>query len=129
MSSEQRPYSVLVVDDDPDIRRLITMLLSGDPDFAVVGEAGDGAQAIELAAAQQPDVIILDLVMPVMDGLTALPALRAAAPGGRVVVVTGSASEAAAHTALASGAAAFVRKGPSLVSRLVPELRAALRRD
>jgi CheY-like chemotaxis protein len=66
--------------------------------------------------------------MPVMDGFTALPGIRAAAPDA-VVVVSGSTSEAGVRTAPASGAAAFVRKGPPLITRLVPDARATLERN
>ena len=75
---------VLVVDDSVDVRRLLIAIIDGhDNCWSVVGEAADGQQAIEIAAATQPDLVLLDLSMPVMDGLEALPLILLAAPAAR----------------------------------------------
>ena len=72
--------SVLLVDDDAELRLLLRVTLS-DRGFDIVGEAGDGSEGVEQAARLQPDVIVLDLSMPTMDGLTALPLLAQVAAG------------------------------------------------
>ena len=83
---------VLIVDDHPLTRDALSSLL-GAGGFDVVGEAEDGVAAIELAQSLQPDLVLLDLTMPELDGLTALPRLREAAPGCEVVVLTASGTE------------------------------------
>ena len=75
---------VLVVDDAANLRELLTILLDVEDDFEVVGAAADGAQAIDMAVRLKPDIVLLDLAMPVMDGLQALPHLRAAVPHARI---------------------------------------------
>jgi len=79
---------VLLVDDDPDMRSLLEIMLSEDGRFAVVGHASDGAEAVRLGITRRPDVVVLDLQMPGMDGLTALPLLRERLPAARIVVVS-----------------------------------------
>lgn len=104
--------SVLVVDDDADIRGALRALLERDDRFVVVGEAADAGAAIDRATALQPAVALVDLGMPGMDGLEALPHIRAAAPKCAVVVLSGADSTPADVGAmLAAGAAAFVVKG------------------
>src|SRR3954471_7697700 len=118
----QRRERVLGVDDAANLRELLTVLLDVEDDFEVVGTAADGAQAIERAAALQPDVVLLDLAMPVMDGLQALPGLREQLPGARIVIFSGFEHEALAREALAAGADAYIEKGTS-VMQLVARLR------
>lgn len=88
--ASERPSTlrVLLVDDDPDMRGLIEIMLAEDGRFAVVGHASDGAEAMRLASTERPDIVVLDLQMPGMDGLTALPLLRAQLPAARIVVVS-----------------------------------------
>ncbi|MGY2875061.1 DNA-binding NarL/FixJ family response regulator [Marmoricola sp. URHA0025 HA25] len=109
-----RPFRVLVVDDCDDLRDLIRLRLDATEGFAVVGEACDGAEGLALATLLQPDLVLLDLRMPRMDGLEALPAILRAAPATRVVVFSGENEGAAAEQALAGGAAQYVVKGTSL---------------
>lgn len=106
-----QPIRVVIVDDHEEIRLLVRVWLEGDRAFDVVGEAADGRQAIEVVAATQPDAIVLDVEMPVLSGLDALPSLREAAPSCAVVVFSASERE---HDALAAGAAAYVSKSRSL---------------
>ncbi|HEX2236630.1 MAG TPA: response regulator [Actinomycetota bacterium] len=101
---------VLLADDTPDIRRLTRMMLDLDDRFVVVGEAADGVEAVEMAASQRPDAIILDIAMPVMDGLDAIPLILERAPGTRIVVLSAY-PEQASREALARGAHAWVDKG------------------
>ena len=100
---------ILVVDDHPLTRDALGSLLA-QGGFDVVGEAADGAEALELAAELQPDLVLLDLSMPGLDGLAALPRLRAAAPGCEVVVLTASGTEENLLAAIRAGAAGYLLK-------------------
>ncbi len=102
---------VLVVDDLADARRLLRLVLDGDQRFRVVGEASDGQQGVELATHLHPDLILLDLVMPHMAGLEALPRLREAAPGARVVVVSNTEDDTMEAEARSLGAVGYLEKG------------------
>jgi DNA-binding NarL/FixJ family response regulator len=100
---------VLVVDDHPLTRDALASLLA-QGGFDVVGEAADGTDAIRLAAELQPELVLLDLSMPGLDGLAALPRLRAAAPGCEVVVLTASGTEENLLAAIRAGAAGYLLK-------------------
>lgn len=102
---------VLVVDDTADLRFLLRLALGSEEDIDVVGEAGDGREAVEAARRHRPDVMLLDLAMPVMDGLEALPLVRAVSPGTQVVILSGFEATSMAASASAAGAAAYVQKG------------------
>lgn len=113
---------MLVVDDAANLRELLTVLLEAEDDFDVVGAVGDGAQALELAGRLGPDIVLLDLAMPVMDGLTALPSLREMLPDASIVVFSGFEEQALVDRAMAAGADAYVEKGASVMD-LVATLR------
>ncbi len=100
---------ILIVDDHPLTRDALSSLLDAGG-FDVVGEAADGAAALELAQSLQPDLVLLDLSMPGLDGLSALPRLRAAAPGCEVVVLTASGTEDNLLAAIRGGAAGYLLK-------------------
>jgi two-component system nitrate/nitrite response regulator NarL len=100
---------ILLVDDHPLTRDGLAALLAGRG-FDVVGEAGDGAEAIELARELQPDVVLLDLSMPGLSGLEALPRLRMEAPRCEVVVLTASGDEDNLLAAIRGGAAGYLLK-------------------
>ncbi len=121
----QRPVRVVIVDDTPDMRLLLRTALVGRPDMQLVGEAGDGAVAIELAAGLRPDLLILDLEMPVLDGLAALPQLQAVAPDTRIVILSAFPASVHAHTALSAGAVAYVEKSTPITELLDELLRGA----
>ena len=127
-TQRERPRSgrgavrVLIVDDVADLRLLLGSLLSAHPGVEVVAEAENGEQAIALAELHQPDLIVLDLAMPVLDGLSALPRLRRVAPASRVVVLT-AVPEASDPGTAALGAAAYVEKAVA-TDRLVPDVLA-----
>ena len=110
---DQGALTVLIADDAPDIRLLLRMYLSGSK-LEVVGEATNGKEAVELAASEKPDAIILDLAMPVMDGLEAIPLIRAASPESKIVVLSGFDAERAAKAALELGAESYLQKGVGL---------------
>jgi len=101
---------LLVVDDHPVVRAGIVGLLAGEPDLEVVGEAADGAQACDLAAALHPDVVLMDLRMPVMDGTTATERILAATPTVRVVVLTTYETDADILRAVEAGATGYLLK-------------------
>ena len=101
---------LLVVDDHPVVRAGIVGLLAGEPDLAVVGEAGDGAQACTLAAELLPDVVLMDLRMPVMDGTTATERILATVPGVRVVVLTTYETDTDILRAVEAGATGYLLK-------------------
>ncbi|WP_027347251.1 response regulator [Hamadaea tsunoensis] len=110
---QRRGVEVLVADDSADIRLALRAVLESMPNVRVVAEAGDGAEAVLLTANRRPDLVVLDLAMPVMDGLQALNEIRRTSPEARVIVLTGYGREQAAQEALRRGAAAFLEKGGS----------------
>jgi NarL family two-component system response regulator LiaR len=104
---------LLVVDDHPVVRQGLRTFLETRPDFEVVGEAGDGDTAVAEAARLQPDVILMDLVMPGVDGLEAIGRIRAANPSARILVLTSFASADQVLPALRAGAAGYLLKDAS----------------
>lgn len=112
---------VVVCDDQPAFRELIVAVLGQEPGVEVVGEAGDGRQAIEAVRALRPDVLVLDLAMPELDGIEALPHILEASPTTRVIVVTGFASARMKARALEAGASLFAEKGTD-VGELVAQI-------
>lgn len=102
---------VLLADDAEDIRLLLRLTLATTDGFDVVGEAANGVEAIELARDLQPDVILLDLSMPVMDGLQAIPEILEASPETKVVVLSGFDETRMKPVALELGAVAYLEKG------------------
>ncbi len=101
----------LLVDDAAPLRRLLSLMLERNGAFAVVGEAGNGEEGIALADQLHPDLVLLDLSMPVMDGLEALPRIKTASGHGVVVVLSGFETNRMADQAKALGAAGYVEKG------------------
>jgi PAS domain S-box-containing protein len=121
--------SVVVVDDAPEVRALVRTALQLSRRLSVVGEAGDGAAAVDLAASLRPDLVLLDVSMPTMDGLQALPQILSVSPRTRVVMYTGFNEQGLAERARELGAAAFVEKSaplPDVVQTLVSAAPAAL---
>lgn len=104
-------FRVLVVDDVEEIRSLLCEVLSMSGRFTVVGEAADGLQAVDQATEHQPDLVVLDLSMPNMDGLEALPKILARSPASKVVVLSGFEEKRLGKLALELGASAYLEKG------------------
>jgi DNA-binding NarL/FixJ family response regulator len=110
--STTEPVRVVLADDVADIRDLMRMLLERSG-FEVVGEAADGDEAVTTARRTQPDLVVLDLAMPSMDGLQALPRIREEAPDAKIVVLSGFQADQMSDEARRSGAHAYVEKGTS----------------
>ena len=102
--------TVLIADDHPVVRQGLRVLLSLEDDIEVVGEVGDGAEAVDLAAALVPDVILLDLKLPVLDGLGVLADLRDRGLPSHTLVLTSVADQASVTVAMRAGAAGFLYK-------------------
>jgi PAS domain S-box-containing protein len=105
---------VLVADDAADLRFLLRHRLNRTPDVVVVAEAADGQAAVDLALEHRPDVVLLDLSMPVLDGLEAASRIRAALPGTYIVVLSGYPEEVMRPRALAAGADRYCEKTATL---------------
>jgi len=110
MTVPPHPIRVLVADDTATVRLLLRRTLESSKAFEVVGEAADGAEAVHLAATLQPDMVLLDLSMPVLGGMEAIPRIRSCAPEARVVVLSGFPPEQMGFHAVEVGAAAFLAK-------------------
>lgn len=104
---------VMVVDDHPIVRQGLVAVLEDEPDFEVTGSAGSAEAALALIDHTQADVILLDLELPGMDGVAAIPYLLEALPGGKVVVFTAYATDQRVFGAIRAGAKGYLLKGAS----------------
>jgi DNA-binding NarL/FixJ family response regulator len=105
-----RPLRIVIADDQASVREGLVLLLGGLPDIEVVGAAADGQQALQLVAEHEPDAILLDLHMPVLDGLDATRRLTAEHPGVAIVVLTTYADDGSVLDALQAGARSYLTK-------------------
>ncbi len=112
---------VAICDDVREFRELMRYGLEDDPEIEVVAEAADGEEAIEVVSDQRPDIVLLDLSMPKLDGLEVIDALRARAPDTLILVLSGFAAARMESLVLERGAAAYIEKGTSLT-----DIRAAI---
>ena len=101
---------VLIADDHSVVRQGLRMFLSSDPELEIVGEARDGAEAVRLARQLRPDVVLMDLLMPVMDGIAATAAIRREVPATEVVALTSVLEDAAVVDAVRAGAIGYLLK-------------------
>lgn len=113
---------VLIVDDHSVVREGLRMFLDRDPDLKVVGEAADGAKALHLARLLQPDVVVMDLLMPVLDGIASIKAIRNELPKTEVLAFTGVLESASVIEAIRAGAIGYLLKDTQAA-----ELRAAIK--
>jgi DNA-binding NarL/FixJ family response regulator len=102
---------VLVVDDHPVVRDGLVAILSTQPDFAIAGEAADGGAAVEAVAALAPDVVLMDLELPVLDGVDAIRRIREHAPDTAVIVLTAFDTDDRILSAVQAGAQGYLLKG------------------
>jgi DNA-binding NarL/FixJ family response regulator len=117
------PIRVVLVDDSDDLRFFVRLALDREPDFTVVAEAPDGAAGVAAVAEYTPHLVLLDIAMPVMDGLQALTLIREESPGSIVVMLSAfTGSTGAPERAMALGAHGYIEKGGG-----VPEMIASLR--
>ena len=119
---------VVIADDEELVRTGLRMILSAEPDLEVLAEAVDGSDAVRLVAEHSPDVLLLDIRMPVMDGLAAMLELQAAGTRTSVVILTTFDADANVHEALAAGASGFLLKDAP-AGQLVSAIRAAAAGD
>jgi DNA-binding NarL/FixJ family response regulator len=120
----QCTLSLLIADDDPGFRKLVRRLLETERDAVVVGEAGDGEEALRLAQEFRPDVILMDIAMPRLGGLEAIQRAKAERPDTKIVVVTVHGEDAYRKAAADRGADAFVLK-KKISTELLPAIRRA----
>jgi DNA-binding NarL/FixJ family response regulator len=117
---------VLVVDDDDLFARTLAELISAEDDFEIVGRASNGREGVELALAHRPDLVVMDIQMPVLDGLEATKQLQELEVGAAVLLVSGEDVSAHGQDMRAVGAAGYVPKS-AVATDLVPALRAIAR--
>ena len=110
MSADGRKVRVFLVDDVSEVRMLIRIALEEDPGIEVVGEASNGREGVDGVGEAQPDVVLLDLSMPDMDGLEAIPLMRERAPNARLVVLSGHEAGRVSLEALDQGATRYLNK-------------------
>ena len=101
---------ILIVDDHGVVRQGLRMYLALDPELEVVGEAANGAEALRLAHELEPDVVLMDLLMPVMDGIAATEAIRRELPGTEVIALTSVLEDSAIYGAMRAGAIVYLLK-------------------
>lgn len=117
------PIRVVIVDDTDSMRELMRSHIEQSGDMEIVGEAVDGLDAVAVVRRTQPDAVILDVEMPVMDGLQALPGIRAAAPSSKIIVFSSRAEQPTAAAARQRGAEAVFFKGQAKSGDVVAHLR------
>jgi DNA-binding NarL/FixJ family response regulator len=107
---DANPVRVLVVDDEPLFVQMLEALLGADPRIEIVGVAGDGGEAVELAVELEPDVTLMDISMPTMDGIEAVRRIRAQRPNACIVMLTGSSAASDVDRSRQAGAVGFLTK-------------------
>jgi CheY-like chemotaxis protein len=122
--------TVVLADDTADFRSLLRLSLRRTAGFDVVGEAADGAMAISVVEARRPEAVVLDLAMPVMDGLTAIPHIRRRSPDTKIIVLSGMPATEMKQEAMAAGADAYIEKGqaPEVLAGILAALCAGVPR-
>ena len=119
---------ILIVDDHAVVRQGLRFLLEQQPDISVVGECGDGEQAVALASTHLPDVILLDLLMPKMDGVTAVREIKRITPTTQILILTSYYEDDQIFSVIQAGALSYLLKDSS-PQELVAAVRAAARHE
>jgi two-component system, NarL family, response regulator LiaR len=117
-ATHMKKIRILVVEDQTVVRDGIVAILSCQPDMEIVGEAENGIRAVELARKRQPEVVILDLVMPLQDGLTTIPKLKAIDPDIRILVLTSFSESDRVYQAIKAGAMGYLLKDTTRIQLL-----------
>ena len=120
----EAPIRVMLVDDEQIVRAGLRMVFGLEPDLNVVGEAEDGVSALDMARRLAPDVVVMDVHMPVMDGIQATRELRSSMPASGVVILTLFDGELIRSNAMAAGASAYIAKSAA-IQPLVDAVRLA----
>jgi DNA-binding NarL/FixJ family response regulator len=149
-SPRPEPIRTMIVDDHALFRRGLEMVLEDEPDIELVGEASDGAEAVERAAEALPDIVLMDIRMPRSSGIEACRAMKAAAPSTKILILTISDEEADLFEAIRAGASGYLLKdipldevadtvravyggqsliNPSMAAKLLAEFAAMAKRD
>ena len=149
-SPHAEPIRTMIVDDHALFRRGLEMVLDGEPDIDLVGQASDGAEAVEKAAESLPDIVLMDIRMPRSNGIEACRAVKEAAPSAKIVILTISDEEEDLFEAIRAGASGYLLKdipldevadtvravhggqsliNPSMAAKLLTEFAALARRD
>ena len=102
--------SVVLADDESSVRALLGITLSMQHHFRIVGEAADGGEAVSMVDESHPDAVILDLMMPVMSGIDAIPEIRRCSPGTKIVVFSALSADQMENQAMSLGAHAYIEK-------------------
>jgi DNA-binding NarL/FixJ family response regulator len=123
MAEAAKPIRIVVADDEPDVRLLLRVQLQGVPGMEVVGEAGDGAEAIEQARLLRPDAVVMDLLMPKMMGIEAIERLQHELPGVALIAYTATAGEFVRNEMDRLGVTLLLKSGD------ITQLAEALRRS
>jgi DNA-binding NarL/FixJ family response regulator len=117
-SAEPQETRILLVDDHPLVRRALRDILEREPDLSVIGEAGDGRQAVDMTAEHQPDIVIMDISMPVLNGVEATKQIKAANPLTSVLILTVHTDVETIFSILQAGASGYLVKsifGPEVI--------------
>jgi DNA-binding NarL/FixJ family response regulator len=117
-----RPVRVLIADDEPLFVEMLEALLGADPRIEIVGAARDGGEAVELAIELEPDVTLMDISMPTLDGIEAVRRIRTSRPGACIVMLTGSSAASDVDRSRQAGAVGFLTKdriGSDLVDTIL----------
>jgi DNA-binding NarL/FixJ family response regulator len=109
----KKPIRVMMVDDNPSVREGLSILLEVLPDAELVAEAASGAEALLLCAQAQPDVVIMDLIMPGIDGVEATATIHTNYPDIYIIALTNSTDQSQIDAALEAGATVYLKKGVS----------------
>jgi len=123
LSSDSKPIRILIADDHPVLRYGIATLVGAEPDMELVAQASTGQEAIEQFRLHQPDVTLMDLQMPGMNGIEAMIVIRSEFPNARIIVLTTYAGDVQVTRALKAGARAYILKG-RLAGELLETIRA-----
>lgn len=123
-SPNSSPLRILIVEDDPMMQLGLEQVLSNNPQYTVVGQAEDGFRAVEAARKLKPDLVIMDIGLPRLDGIAATQQIKASQPNIRIVMLTSHTAETEIVAALSSGADAYCIKGAN-IDRLLTAIAAA----